>query len=313
MSRLTVNAYMKGIPPGNSNSEKPRLLKYFIEGVCKSGDDGKVIDNFHHYPSDVAILQGFVHPQSKHVPHLDLRRQVLENQKNKNKRTIIADANLFLYADPTNTRTYLRYSYDGVFCDTGEYCWNHPDPRRWQQIQKDLGLKLQPNRKDGNHILICCQRDGGWSMEGKHVVPWLHPMILRIKRVTDRPIRIRLHPGDKKAKDHALKISRLGHNNVTISERTRPLMADFAGAHCVVKHNSSPTVAAAIEGIPTFVTDPMKAQAGPVSHTDLNEIENPRHFDRETWIQRIAMCHWRLDELKSGACWQHMKNWAILK
>ena len=114
MSRLTVNAYMKGIPPGNSNSEKPRLLKYFIEGVCKSGDDGKVIDNFHHYPSDVAILQGFVHPQSKHVPHLDLRRQVLENQKNKNKRTIIADANLFLYADPSNTRTYLRYSYDGV-------------------------------------------------------------------------------------------------------------------------------------------------------------------------------------------------------
>lgn len=313
MSRLTVNAYMKGIPPGNSNSEKPRLLKYFIEGVCKSGDDGKVIDNFHHYPSDVAILQGFVHPQSKHVPHLDLRRQVLENQKNKNKRTIIADANLFLYADPANTRTYLRYSYDGVFCDTGEYCWDHPDPRRWQQIQKDLGLKLQPNRKDGNHILICCQRDGGWSMEGKHVVPWLHPMILRIKRVTDRPIRIRLHPGDKKAKDHALKISRLGHNNVTISERTRPLMADFAGAHCVVNHNSSPTVAAAIEGIPTFVTDPMKAQAGPVSHTDLNEIENPRHFDRETWIQRIAMCHWRLDELKSGACWQHMKNWAILK
>lgn len=313
MSRLTVNAYMKGIPPGNSNSEKPRLLKYFIEGVCKSGDDGKVIDNFHHYPSDVAILQGFVHPQSKHVPHLDLRRQVLENQKNKNKRTIIADANLFLYADPANTRTYLRYSYDGVFCDSGEYCWDHPDPRRWQQIQKDLGLKLQPNRKDGNHILICCQRDGGWSMEGKHVVPWLHPMILRIKRVTDRPIRIRLHPGDKKAKDHALKISRLGHNNVTISERTRPLMADFAGAHCVVNHNSSPTVAAAIEGIPTFVTDPMKAQAGPVSHTDLNEIENPRHFDRETWIQRIAMCHWRLDELKSGACWQHMKNWAILK
>jgi hypothetical protein len=304
---------MKGIPPGNSNSEKPRLLKYFIEGVCKSGDDGKVIDNFHHYPSDVAILQGFVHPQSKHVPHLDLRRQVLENQKNKNKRTIIADANLFLYADPSNTRTYLRYSYDGVFCDSGEYCWDHPDPRRWQQIQKDLGLKLQPNRKDGNHILICCQRDGGWSMEGKHVVPWLHPMILRIKRVTDRPIRIRLHPGDKKAKDHALKISRLGHNNVTISERTRPLMADFAGAHCVVNHNSSPTVAAAIEGIPTFVTDPMKAQAGPVSHTDLNEIENPRHFDRETWIQRIAMCHWRLDELKSGACWQHMKNWAILK
>ena len=79
--RLTVNAYMKGIPPGNSNPEKPKLLEYFIEGVSRSGDDGKVITNFHHYPSDVAVLQGFVHPQSKHVPHLNLRREVLEYQK----------------------------------------------------------------------------------------------------------------------------------------------------------------------------------------------------------------------------------------
>jgi len=311
--RLTVNAYMKGIPPGNSNPEKPRLLEYFIEGVNRSGDDGKVITNFHHYPSDVAVLQGFVHPQSKHVPHLNLRREVLQYQKSKSNRTIIADANLFLYADPKNSRTYLRYSYDGIFCDTGEYCWSNPDPKRWEQIQKDIGIKLQPNRKQGSHILICCQRDGGWSMEGKHVIPWLHPMILRIKRVTDRPIRIRLHPGDKKAKDHALKISRLGHKGVTVSEITKPLMADFHGAHAVVNHNSSPTVAAAIEGIPVFVTDPTRAQAGPVAHTDLNELERPRLFDRETWIQRLAMCHWRLDELQSGACWQHMRNWAKIK
>ena len=310
---LTVNAYIKGIPPGNTNPEKPRLLEYFIEGVNKSGDRGQVIHNFHHYDSDVAILQGFVHPQSKHVPHLNLRREVLEYQKKKNKRTIIADANLFLYADPGNTRSYLRYSYDGIFVDSGEYCWSHPDPKRWEQIQKDIGIKLQPMRKQGNHILICCQRDGGWSMEGKGVVPWLHPMLLRLKRYTDRPIRVRLHPGDKKAKDHALRIMRLGHKNVTVSEITKPLMADFQGAHAVINHNSSPTVAAAIEGIPVWVTDSGKSQAGPVAHKDLAEIENPRHFDRETWIQKLAMCHWRLDELKSGDCWRHMRNWAILK
>lgn len=310
---LTVNAYIKGIPPGNTNPEKPRLLEYFIEGVNKSGDRGQVIHNFHHYDSDVAILQGFVHPQSKHVPHLNLRREVLEYQKKKNKRTIIADANLFLYADPGNTRSYLRYSYDGIFVDSGEYCWSHPDPKRWEQIQKDIGIKLQPMRKQGNHILICCQRDGGWSMEGKGVVPWLHPMLLRLKRYTDRPIRVRLHPGDKKAKDHALRIMRLGHKNVTVSEITKPLMADFQGAHAVINHNSSPTVAAAIEGIPVWVTDSAKSQAGPVAHKDLAEIENPRHFDRETWIQKLAMCHWRLDELKSGDCWRHMRNWAILK
>ena len=27
-------------------------------------------------------------------------------------------------------------------------------------------------------------------------------------------------------------------------------------------------------------------------------------FDREAWLRRLAMMHWRLDELRSGECWQ---------
>ena len=34
MSRpLKVNAYLKAIPPGNKNPEKPKLLEYFVQGV----------------------------------------------------------------------------------------------------------------------------------------------------------------------------------------------------------------------------------------------------------------------------------------
>lgn len=309
---MTVNAYLRGIPPGNKNPEKPRLLEYFIEGVNRSGDQGTIVRNFHHYDSDVAVLQGFVHPESKHVPHLDLRRAVLENQKASGKRTIIADANLFLYADPGNTKTYLRYSYDGIFPSTGEYCWDPVDGARWDQLSKDLGIQLKPwkKAKHGGNILICCQRDGGWSMNGTGIIQWLHPLILRIRRNSDRPIVVRFHPGDKKQRDHYRKISRIPYKNVTISDPRTPLMTELNNAYCMINHNSSPAVAAAIEGVPIFVLDSKNSQAADVAHNDVREIENLKTFDREPWIRKIAMSHWRLDEVKSGKAWQHMKKWA---
>lgn len=308
---LTVHAYLKVIPPGNRNPEKPLLLQNFIKGVQKAGDTGKVINDYVHIPCDVAVLQGYVHPQSKHVPHLNLRRTILDAQKQRSRRTIIADSNLFLYADKGNTRTYLRYSYDGIFPTTAEYCWDTVDPGRWDQISRDLNITIKSQRKEGNHILICCQRDGGWSMDGMKVINWLHPLILKIRRNSDRPIRVRFHPGDKKNAEHMNVLRRAGHK-VQFASPSSDIRDDFKNAHCLINHNSSPAVAAAIEGIPVFVTDPERSQAKDVAHTDLNLLENIKEFDRETWVKKISMSHWRLDELESGACWAHMRNWAKL-
>lgn len=307
---MKVNAYMKGIPPGNKNPEKPKLLEYFVEGVNKSGDMGTVIKNYEWYNADVAVLQGFVHPGSKHVPHLDLRRRVLEMQTKHKGRTIIADSNLFLYADPGNTKTYLRYSYDGIFPTTGEYCNDIVDPKRWDQLSKDLNLKLKPWKRDGKNILICCQRDGGWSMNGMGVINWVHPLIMRIRKNTDRPIVVRFHPGDKNYRQHMQRLRKIRYQNVTFSDPRRELMEELKNAYCMFNHNSSPSVAAAIEGVPVFLTNPENSQAKDVAHTEVKQIENLKEFDREAWVKKLAMSHWRLDELKSGACWQHMKQWA---
>ena len=61
MRPFRVNAYMKAIPPGNKNPEKPQLLHNFIEGVCRVGDKGSIIDTYQYEPADVGVLQGFVH------------------------------------------------------------------------------------------------------------------------------------------------------------------------------------------------------------------------------------------------------------
>lgn len=307
--KISVASYLMGIPPGNTNLEKPAIIVNFIEGVWRSGDEGTIVTDYNPVDADVAVVQGFVHPGSKKSLHLNLRKQVFEKQIKDGKRSIIVDSNLFLYADPGNTKKFLRYSYDGIFPNTGEYCNNNPDPRRWDIIKKSLGIDLKPLRKNGEYILICCQRDGGWSMGEKPLIPWLLTTITNIKKYSDRKILIRFHPGDKNALTHKRALARYKIPNVLISLQ-QDILQDFKDAYAVINYNSSPAVAAAIEGIPTFVLDPEKSQAKEVSHTNLNDLENIKEFDREAWILKMAQMHWSLDELKNGTAWKHLRNWA---
>lgn len=297
----------------NSDQEKPQTLMRFIEGVRLCGHDGNLHMNSDYQPCDVAVMLGWVHEQGKSAPHLSLRQTILEQQQARGGRVIIADSNLFLYQDPSNNHHYLRYSFDGVFPNTGQYCDAAPDPSRWTAVQRDLGVRLRPWRNQGSHILMCLQRDGGWSMNGCNVLDWALITAKHIRRYSDRPIRIRAHPGDRKAKRYCQEIMdhvrRHAIGNVSLSDTGTPLTRDFKHCWAVINHNSSPAVAAAIEGIPVFVTDSDRSQAQAVSNTDISLMENPMLPDRESWIQRISQCHWSHADLSSGAAWQHMSQW----
>jgi hypothetical protein len=219
---------------------------------------------------------------------------------------LIVDSNLFLYSDKSNPLHYLRYSFDGVFPTTGFYFDKHIDPARWTKISKDLGIGLQPWRTHGNHILICLQRNGGWSMRGLDVIEWMNTTILEIRKYSRRPIIVRAHPGDKKIGRY-LKVN---HKSVALSVNTG-LKEDLINAWATVVYNSSPSVASVIEGVPAFLTDPQPqhSQSVAVANTDISRIEDPVMVDRQTWIERLSMCHWKFDELKSGEAWQFFKKY----
>ena len=306
---ISVASYLMGIPPGNKNPEKPKIIVNFIEGVWSAGDKGEIVCDYDPVDADVAVVQGFVHPGSKPGEHLKLRKAVFEKQQREGKRSIIVDSNLFLYADNGNTNKFLRYSYDGIFPNTGEYCNSNPDPARWELISKRLGIKLKPWKKDGDDILLCCQRDGGWSMNGQQLMPWLIKTIVQLRKFSDRRIVIRFHPGDKNILNHKRMLARYRLPNVIVSHQEN-ILQDFTTAHCVINYNSSPAVAAAIEGVPVIVLDPERSQAADVSHHSLDNIENLQEFDRETWIHKMAQMHWTLDELKDGTAWNHLRKWA---
>ena len=306
MSNLTAVAYYGGIPPTNNNPEKPLILDNFLAGVRIVGDTAIAHQGMNAIPCDVALIQGFVHEHGKSAPHLQLRHNAVLLQKNNNRRSLIVDSNLFLYADPNNTKTYLRYSFDGVFPTTGFYFDRDVDPTRWTKISRDLNISLKPWRTQGEHILICLQRHGGWSMRGLDVIQWMNSTILEIRKHSQRPIIVRAHPGDKKIKS----ILKINHKNAHLSSNER-LVDDLTRAWATVVYNSSPSVASLIEGIPVFLTDPSPeySQTFGLSDVDLSKIENPTLVERQSWVERLAMCHWNFNELRSGEAWKFFKQY----
>lgn len=315
-----VISYIATLPQGKSpesiakNADKTNTLRYFTEGVNAVGDVGIISERNQWEPADVAMILGWVHEHGKTSPHLQLRQNILDNQRRNGGRTIIADSNLFLYHNTNNPGYWLRYSYDNIFPGLGEYCDSKPDPTRWQIIQQGIGVTLKPWRKEGNHILLCLQRDGGWSMGGFDVIDWALQTIAEIRRYSNRHILIRPHPGDKRALKYCQRLSKLLQGRhipeVSFSRDKSTLIQNLKNCWAVVNHNSSPAVAAAIEGIPVFVTDPQRSQAQEISNQCLNRIETPNLFDRDTWVQRLSQFHWSHAELRSGDCWKHMRQWA---
>ena len=66
-----------------------------------------------------------------------------------------------------------------------------------------------------------------------------------------------------------------------------------------------------IEGVPAFLTDPTPeySQSCEVANTKLELIERPELKDRQAWIEKLSMCHWNFDELKSGEAWQFFRRY----
>ena len=309
---MKVAVYLDCLPKKAQGDRKYEILTRFSRGVKAQGDE--VISHLGStlVPADVAMLVGYVHENSKNTAHLLLRKNVLDYQLKSKKRTLLADSNLFLYANTDNPHYYLRYSFDGVFPNTGIYFDDNPDSSRWLKISREMNIGLKDYRSTGNHILLCLQRNGGWSMGKFDVIDWTAQTIKELRKHTDRDIIIRPHPGDREAGRYLNPVNlikKIGNlKNVRVS-REPNFLRDLKHCWAVVNYNSSPTVGAAIEGFPIFVTDSDRSQCKDIAQTDLSKIENPLLPDRQAWVERLAMFHWSFAETESGEAWSHMRKY----
>jgi len=238
----------------------------------------------------------------------NFRKHIINSLEANNSFRIFVDSNILNYAKPAHE--WHRYSLNSVYPTTGIYFFDELDKTKWESYSKFHGVSLKRWRSTGTHILILCQRSTGWNLFGKDQEQWLYKTISTIRKHSDRPIMIRMHPGDRARFDLIKHLNTKFHNDSSITVSTSDnILQDLKDCWCTVGYNSTPNVVSIIEGIPNIITAPENSWASDCAGFKISAIENPMTPDREEWIHKIANIHWSNDEINSGKLWSQIKNY----
>ena len=288
-----VVVYLSSLPRIADRNRKVEVLQAFAAGCNRLGLKTLLQDRTQVVPAKLGVILGWV-GQSIKGPHIQLRKDVIANQK-----VMSIDGSCFKFADPTSI--FLRYSLDGVYYNTNEYANKNSSPDKWNQIQQRLGIELEPWRTTGNHILVCGQRDGGWSMKGVDMNQWTLESVQQIRAVTNRPILIRPHP-----KNPINETLFNGIPKLQFSQGTT-LQQDLQNAWASVFFNSSSCVASILAGVPVFAND-HDCVAYDVANHDIGQIENPKLVERNQWLWDLSAAHWTDDDSRNGLIYNKFKK-----
>jgi hypothetical protein len=162
---------------------------------------------------------------------------------------------------------------------------------------KKLNVELaRPKSSRKPSILLATQHDQSLQWQGQpKLSDWIKTAVSSIRRYSDREIVIRPHP---RCPVNIFPVQK----NIRI-DRARRIENSYDDYdinfdhHCVINHNSGPTVQSAIAGTPV-ICDP-SGLAYDVSGR-LEKIENINLPNREDWF--IELCHteWTVDEIAAG-------------
>ena len=164
---------------------------------------------------------------------------------------------------------------------------------------KDLNVELKPWKepdKKRKYVLVCGQTYNDANVNDINYEEWLNETLNYLLEKSERRILYRPHPLENRGLfvPEGVKISH---------ERT--IEQDFALAATVVSYSSNSCVESVIEGIPSFVIS-KKSVAWDVANHDLSEINNPKTFDRDQWLNNLAYAQWNLEEIRQGLPFKHL-------
>jgi hypothetical protein len=297
---MKVGIFYNSISNPAKFSNKVMLMDNFRTGVISQGD---TVVEFRenalpNQPLDAGFVLGYTLEDN-------FRKKIINTLATQNTPSIFVDSNILHYS--RREHEWHRYSLGSVYPDTGTYFFQDLDCTKWATYSQWHGANLKPWRATGDHILIFCQRPKGFNMFIDQET-WVDTTIANIRQYSDRPIMIRMHPGDGTREKQIHKIRKKHRKAVGISyhENIRDALAN---CWCTVGINSTPNVVSAIEGIPGYIEDPRHSWAADVAFTDLSLLENPPMPDRSQWVNKIANIHWSNQEVKSGQLWSAIKRY----
>ena len=299
---MKVGIFYNSIRNPAKFSNKVMLMDNFATGVLANGDE--VVDYKDNTLPDQPLDAGFV---LGYTLEDNFRKKIINCLQAQNTASVFVDSNILHYA--RKEHEWHRYSLNSVYPDTGTYFFEDLDLSKWATYSQWHNASLKPWRTHGTHIMILCQRPKGFNMFTDQEA-WLDNIISQIRTHSQRPIMIRMHPGDGSRFKQIEKLQKKYGNSITISDHNN--IADaLVDCWCTVGLNSTPNVVAAIEGIPGYIEDPQHSWAADIAFTNIAQLENPPLLPREQWIHKIANIHWSNDEVKSGKLWKTIKNYIL--
>jgi hypothetical protein len=297
-----VQVCLGSLPKIRNHNLKVQIMRAFAEGAERAGARTIVTEDRSFQNARLAVMIGWV-GMNFSGPHIYYRRDLIEHQQRIGAKIMSIDGSCFKFSHSGDM--WLRYSLDSVFWDEGEYANQCSNNTHWQDISKTLNLQLKPWRVNGDHILICLQRDSGWNAKGFDQNAWLTKTIKIIRKFTERPIRIRPHPANTIDWSGITK----QFNNVSISKSDIiDLQQDLHNAWAGVFYNSSSSVAAVLEGVPVFVSEP-GAVTWDVSDHSTKNINNPAMPDRQQWLWDLSQAHWNIEQSRNGDIYRHFESY----
>jgi hypothetical protein len=343
MTSFTTNIYTK--------TDKSEKYKEGFRLIHESFPSSNLIEDFNYTPSDLSVVYSWINssdftrkPGEDTNENWKLKSQIITSQLKENRNVLAVDSNVFSYQNKSNL-SYLRYSLNGIYADTGYYFDLNVDPKRWKRISQEFDVYLKPWRKNkGHNILVCLPRSYGFTYtEDKRLEEWVVEVIEKISSFTDRNIVLRPHPGDRKMKvilQRLIYIIRNGKNkkpiyntrvngkkfktllelvrnhpgvskNAILLSSGKNIVNDLSKAWCTVCYGGTVPCISVIEGVPTFLldTNPKKSLAYDVINTDLQMIEKPPlQVDRQAWIERVCMSHFSFDDIRDGMLYQKVNE-----
>jgi hypothetical protein len=182
---------------------------------------------------------------------------------------------------------WTSVSFGGGLNGHADFYGPFEDGSRWQQHFAHL---MQPWRPapDG-YALVLQQVHGDMSLMGTDIDRFYNDALTVYGQKF--PVKFRSHPQAHPRKPDSLE------------KAAQTLAEDLAGARLAVTFNSNSGVDAVLAGIPTIAANP-GSMAWDVTGHKLGEI--PPTPDRTAWANAIAWKQWRMDELASGYCWEHV-------
>jgi hypothetical protein len=297
---MRVGIFYNSISNPAKFSNKVMLMDNFALGARSQGDE--VIEFRDNRLPDQKLDTGFV---LGYTLEDNFRKKIIDQLRLQKTPSVFVDSNILHYSRPEHE--WHRYSLGSVYPNSGTYFFDQPDTAKWDRYSTWHNAAIKPWRTHGNHILILCQRPKGFNMFTDQEV-WLDKTISKIRKHSNRPIVIRMHPGDGARFKQIEKIQKKYGTMVTISDHAN-IRDALANCWCTVGINSTPNVVAAIEGVPGYIEDPSRSWAADVAFTDLSQIENPPMPDRSAWTTKIANIHWSNSEVRSGALWTAIKRY----